>query len=368
MAAVRALSLECDDKGFVAESPRDKAFQAIRSQGDNRMCFDCGARNAPWISTTFGIFLCVNCSGNHRNLGARVSFVRSIELDRIKLEEIVRMEIGGNSRAKQFFRNHSSAENIDYRSKVADKYRQRLTREVEELLTEHRPELLKDNGTEVSVVAEAPCSQESVTVVSTEATPAAPVEVKPIVLPREPQLLSPTTRITPSGQHFSGGGVSIAKPKLKVRTDDFDFDFESAFASGSKESAPPPKQATVYTAGPPPVVQHPVHTVTPPSAIKDVSKAKALSNADFADNKPQAKAADFQRFRNATAISSDAFFNPGATADTAMVYDDGSNPRLSMYSDKAVQKVSDMAVAAQESLRSAAAWFSRVSSTPPNGT
>lgn len=384
-ALPKSLSLECDDKGFVAEGPRDKAFLALRSHGDNRICFECGARNAPWISTTFAIFLCVNCSGNHRNLGARVSFVRSTELDKTRLEEILRMEIGGNSRAKHYFRSHGSAEHIDYRSKAAEKYKRILDKEIQDLLREHRPDLSKEASKSVPDLlshaqaapsnppGDLPTSCEDV-VNATESPPVVPEEcpvqrvsrAEASLTARDPQLLSPTTRITP-GHHFAGS--SSNKPTLKARTDDFDFDFESAFttgASGAKDEA-----TSLYTAS----VQKPPRQVTPvtssvPSLAvpKDASKAKSLSSADFNNEgqKCQASVSDFQRFRNATAISSDAFFNSGANADNMMVFEDTTSAKLSLYSDKAVQKASDLAAAAQDSLRSAANWFSRVSSTPPS--
>ncbi|XP_067164414.1 arf-GAP with dual PH domain-containing protein 2 isoform X4 [Apteryx mantelli] len=73
-------------------------LELLRAPGNDR-CADCGAADTEWASYKLGIFICLNCSGIHRNL-PQISRVKSLRLDFWENDLIEFMKSHGNLCAK----------------------------------------------------------------------------------------------------------------------------------------------------------------------------------------------------------------------------------------------------------------------------
>jgi hypothetical protein len=97
-----------DDVGSAradATSSRAKALQdeveELLCRPENALCADCSAPGPEWCSVNIGLFVCIECSGVHRRLGAHISKVRSTTLDVLLPEHIAQLRAWGNVKANE---------------------------------------------------------------------------------------------------------------------------------------------------------------------------------------------------------------------------------------------------------------------------
>lgn len=136
-----------------------------------QVCFDCPQKKPMWASSTFGVFICLDCAGGQRRLGTHLTFarlqrsqltqhrhvdtwdaqVRSVDMDEWTEEQLEAMKLGGNKRvrlaisdyerrsrsqARLYFRDNGMSDlhqrqDLKYQSMTAKTYKSKLQREVQ---------------------------------------------------------------------------------------------------------------------------------------------------------------------------------------------------------------------------------------------
>ncbi|XP_077409712.1 arf-GAP with SH3 domain, ANK repeat and PH domain-containing protein 2-like isoform X2 [Vanacampus margaritifer] len=69
----------------------------VKKMDGNRVCCDCGAHGASWLSTNLGVLICIECSGIHREIGVHYSRIQSLDLDVLGTSELLLAKNVGNA-------------------------------------------------------------------------------------------------------------------------------------------------------------------------------------------------------------------------------------------------------------------------------
>mmetsp|Transcript_413 Transcript_413/g.620 ORF Transcript_413/g.620 Transcript_413/m.620 type:complete len:215 (-) Transcript_413:181-825(-) len=105
-------------------------WKIVQALPGNNVCCDCGTADHPeWASVTFGILVCLSCSGPHRGLGTHLSVVRSVTMDSwTTSNQLMAMKMGGNDAFHDYYWKHQTSHNKNNKNNnnkkvsIRDKY------------------------------------------------------------------------------------------------------------------------------------------------------------------------------------------------------------------------------------------------------
>eukprot|EP01012_Entosiphon_sulcatum_P040857 TRINITY_DN54593_c0_g1_i1.p1 TRINITY_DN54593_c0_g1~~TRINITY_DN54593_c0_g1_i1.p1 ORF type:complete len:358 (-),score=60.29 TRINITY_DN54593_c0_g1_i1:117-1163(-) len=194
------------------EEEYKEILSKLRAKPENKMCIDCPAKNPNWATLTYGAFLCMDCAAHHRSMGVHLTFVRSTVLDKWSKTEVKRMEVGGNGRARAFFKQHGIQDMKNkYTTLAAKQYRMQLdqlcrgdTDDWNVAHEVHEPEPVASPPLRVSAPATSPLSPLSPT---TPVTPVTPVTPASPLSPGEPRPAAKPAASTPATAATISGGL-----------------------------------------------------------------------------------------------------------------------------------------------------------------
>uniref|UniRef100_A0A0E0JGZ9 Arf-GAP domain-containing protein n=1 Tax=Oryza punctata TaxID=4537 RepID=A0A0E0JGZ9_ORYPU len=91
------------------EERNERVVRGLLKLPPNRRCINCNGLGPQYVCTSFWTFVCISCSGIHREFTHRV---KSVSMSTFTAQEVEALQNGGNQRAKESFLKEFDAQKI----------------------------------------------------------------------------------------------------------------------------------------------------------------------------------------------------------------------------------------------------------------